>query len=61
MSYNIERRQLKRKAFCRGCDKEMMVEEEVITTYSFRNRGQHIYFCIDCAEKIGKLAYEEKM
>jgi uncharacterized protein YlaI len=59
--YDIVRRQLLRKAFCRGCDKQMSIGTEVIATYSIRNDGQYIYFCLDCAEKIGKLSHEEKM
>lgn len=52
----IERRGLKRPAYCRGCDKKMYVGEDVISTYSIRNRGQHIYFCLDCGKLIGDLS-----
>ena len=55
MNEGINLRPAKRVAFCRGCDKEIQIGEELITTYSFRNRGQHIYFCMDCAKKISVL------
>ena len=58
-SYPIERREAQRKAFCRGCDKTIQVGEDMISTYSFRNRGQNIHFCLDCAKEIGELAMEE--
>ena len=52
----IERREAQRTCFCRGCDKEMSRGEEIIFTYSMRNRGQSIMFCLDCAKIIGDLA-----
>jgi uncharacterized protein YlaI len=52
----INRRKILRTAYCRGCDKEMNSGTEVIATYSFRNRGQHIYFCLSCSEIIGNLS-----
>lgn len=57
-AYDIERRQAQRKAFCRGCDKIIAQGEDMVSTYSFRNRGQHIHFCLECARAIGKLASE---
>ena len=57
--YPIERREAQRKAFCRGCDKTIKIGEEMVSTYSFRNRGQNIHFCLDCAKEIGELAMEE--
>lgn len=53
--YPIQRRQAERKAYCRGCDKEIQRGEEMISTYSFRNTGQYIHFCLDCAKLIGDL------
>lgn len=61
MTKDIVKRKLQRTAFCRGCDKEMKSQTDVIATYSFRNRGQHIYFCLDCAKLIGKLSVENKI
>jgi len=60
MNDNIEKRQLKRNAFCRGCDDELRVGTEVISMYSIRNRGQHIYLCMACTKLIGELIKEEK-
>lgn len=54
--YPIERRVAKRSAFCRGCDKAIERGEEMISTYSFRNTGQYIHFCLDCAKLIGELS-----
>lgn len=54
--YDIMRRKAERNAFCRGCDNTIKKGTDMVTTYSFRNRGQNIHFCINCAEKIGKLA-----
>lgn len=53
---DIKFRPIERKAFCRGCDKTMERGEMVVSTYSFRNRGQDIYFCIPCSKEIGRLA-----
>jgi hypothetical protein len=58
VTYDITRRAAQRPAFCRGCDKKIDKGEDMITTYSFRNTGQHIHFCLACAEKIGELAEE---
>ncbi len=55
----IERRLTKRKAWCRGCNKEMPIVTEIIYTYSSINRGQNILFCLDCAKEIGELANAE--
>jgi uncharacterized protein YlaI len=55
----ICKRKLKRTAFCRGCDDEMETGTEVISMYSFRNRGQHIYLCMTCSKLIGELVKEE--
>lgn len=54
--YPIERRQAERKAYCRGCDKTIQRGEEIISTYSFRNTGQYIHFCLGCAKLIGDLS-----
>ena len=54
-SQKIVRRNVERHCFCRGCDKKMNPGEEAIYTYSFRNRGQHIFFCLDCADEISNL------
>lgn len=52
---DIVRRKAERNAFCRGCDKTIEKGSDVIYTYSSRNRGQQIYFCVECAKQIGKL------
>jgi hypothetical protein len=52
----IELRPIERKGFCRGCDREINIGSNIIYTYSHRNRGQSILFCIDCAKHIGALA-----
>ena len=52
----IVRRPAQRPAICRGCDKQIEKGEEMVTTYSYRNRGQFIHFCLSCATKIGELA-----
>ena len=51
----IERREAQRTCFCRGCDKELKKGTEIVYTYSIRNRGQSIIFCLDCAKIIGEL------
>jgi len=56
---NIQKRELKRAAFCRGCDEHMNTGTEVISMYSIRNRGQHIYLCMDCSKLITELTKEE--
>jgi uncharacterized protein YlaI len=56
--HDIKFRPLERNAICRGCDKQLPKETKVIATYSFRNRGQHIYFCTKCVELMSKLIKE---
>lgn len=53
---DIIRRKTERTAYCRGCDDCMEKGTEVVSTFSWRNRGQHIYFCLPCAEIIGRLS-----
>lgn len=53
---HIERRPATRHAYCRGCDEVIKPGEDMITTYSHRNRGQHIHFCLECGRIIGELA-----
>ncbi len=60
MGYEIERRQIERKGYCRGCDKTLLKGETIIYTYTFRNRGQSIIFCLKCANIIGGLAGKEQ-
>lgn len=54
--YKILCREAERDAYCRGCDAVINKGEKMISTYSFRNRGQHIHFCPKCANLIGELA-----
>lgn len=57
---NFEKRLSKQDSFCRGCDKILVRnQDEIIYTYSYRNRGQHIMFCLDCAKIIGDMAKSE--
>ena len=56
MSNEIERREAKRTCYCRGCDKALHKGDEIIYTYTFRNQGQNIIFCLDCAKIIGELS-----
>lgn len=53
---DIVRRPAERQAWCRGCDKAIKIGEEMVTTYSWHNRGQNIHFCLECAKTIGDLA-----
>jgi hypothetical protein len=55
-STDITRRAAVRPCTCRGCDGDIEPGEDCIYTYSPRNRGQHIYFCLSCGRLIGKLA-----
>lgn len=51
----IVKRLCERKCFCRGCDKPLDKGTEIIFTYSWRNRGQNIMFCMNCATQIADL------
>jgi len=53
----IELREAQRDAYCRGCDEVINRGEQMVSTYSFRNRGQHIHFCMSCADDIGGLVH----
>lgn len=58
---NFEKRLAKQNSFCRGCDEQQIKgEDEIIYTYSFRNRGQSIIFCMKCAKEIGELSKSEE-
>jgi len=49
-------RKAQRDCVCRGCDKPLKKNvDDLIHTYSRRNRGQHILFCFDCLELIGNI------
>jgi hypothetical protein len=52
----VRRKTASHAASCRGCDECMPKGTEVVSTFSWRNRGQNIYFCIPCAQIIGQLA-----
>lgn len=54
---NIERRPAERDAICRGCDRTILKGHDMISWYTFRNRGQHIHLCLPCAGYAGELAY----
>lgn len=41
---------------CRYCDREIPKGEEMVTGYSWRNRGMYIHLHLECAKEIGKLA-----
>jgi RNase P subunit RPR2 len=56
---NIELRPIKRPGFCRGCDKTVDTGQQIVYTYSIRNRGQSILFCLDCAKEIAKLVKDK--
>lgn len=55
MRDEIVRRPAERNAFCRGCDEVIEKGQDMVSTYSWRNRGQYIHFCLDCAKIISKL------
>ena len=59
MSRDIELRNAQREAFCQGCDMSIIPGERMLSTYSMRNRGQNIFFCIGCSEEIKRLLNEE--
>ena len=56
MNNNLSIRQAQRTCFCRVCDKEIQRNtEDIVSWYSWRNRGQNIHICIPCMKIIGKL------
>ncbi len=56
VDFDIIKRKAERSSNCRGCDKELVKGDDIIYTYSLRNRGQNIIFCMGCAVIIGNLA-----
>ena len=51
----------KRDCYCRGCDKVLKRDTDMLlATYSFRNRGQYIYFCVDCVKEMNKLIEDKE-
>ena len=56
MNNNLAIRQAKQNCFCRVCDKEIQRNtEDIVSWYSWRNRGQNIHICIPCMKILGKL------
>lgn len=53
-------RQAERTAFCRGCDKKIEPKTDMLSMYSYRNRGQNIHFCLDCVEKMHEMLQEHR-
>jgi hypothetical protein len=51
----MEIRLAQREAFCRGCDATIKKGDSMFTTYSHRNRGQNIHFCMKCVEEIHEM------
>jgi len=58
MDNNIKYRPAGRDAFCRGCDKVLHKGDMLVSMLSYRNRGQYIYLCKCCAEKIQQLMHD---
>ncbi len=56
----MEYRQVKREAFCRGCDRKLQRDVDwVVHTYSIRNRGQNILICKNCVYDMVNLIREQ--
>lgn len=53
-------RQAERPAVCRCCDGPIAKGEEMVSWYSWRNRGQNIHLHLTCAERVGQIAKEAK-
>lgn len=53
-------RNAEHKARCRACDAELEKGTQMVSWYSFRNRGQYIHICLPCAKHIGYIAKEHK-
>lgn len=52
---------IERDGFCRGCDKKMRRNIDVVVKfYSRRNRGQNIILCKECVEKMYNLVKGEE-
>lgn len=58
-NFDATKRKAERNAFCRACDGIIKKDEEMITMYSRRNRGQHIHFHLECVNKMNKLTTKE--
>ena len=57
----MEYRQSERICYCRGCDKEIKAKtEKIISIFSFRNRGQHIFLCADCVKEMNTLIFKNE-
>jgi hypothetical protein len=49
-------RPAERGAYCRSCDTVIPKGTDMVSWFTFRNRGQHIHICLRCAESIGQVA-----
>lgn len=55
----MEYRLAERDSYCRGCDRLMSKKiDMVLYFYSHRNKGQHIYLCAKCVEKMHNIIGE---
>lgn len=56
---NLEYREAKKDCFCRGCDILLEKGTKMVATYSHRNRGQYIFFCVECIKQMNDLINKE--
>lgn len=51
-------RPAERDAYCRSCDEVMSKGTNMISWYSWRNRGMNIHLCLDCVRELKLLLPE---
>lgn len=51
-----ELRPATRPAYCRACDENILKGTDMVSWYSYRNRGMYIHLCLACAMKLGHMA-----
>lgn len=50
---------MKRQGKCRGCHGTLLVDQEVLHTYTTTGRGHDIYFCEKCVNDIAVHAMDK--
>ena len=48
-------KKMERRGYCRGCDKDIPIGEDIIHTETLAGNGAAVLICMNCAKKIGEL------
>jgi hypothetical protein len=52
--YDPKIKTAERQAFCRACDGTIERGEQMMSWYSYRNRGMHIHLHLECVRRMAQ-------